>query len=186
VIGGNEQGALSLAKRSPINIGIFTTDWMEGDKMKKFTLVGLVLLFSINFVSAFEVNGFKSGMTMDQAKTVLEKSWSGSIEDRGNRIVAYPKLVKDPLIVLNFNKGKLHRYQKRLSPEFAYFTQLVADKRKEMGKPIDASFEPTNAASTQDINCFQFHWKNGKCTCKVSYSQNDPNSWMTITYEEKI
>jgi hypothetical protein len=154
--------------------------------MKKLILVISVLLLSVNIATAFEINGFKSGMTMDQAKSILEKHWCGSIEDRGNRIVAYPKLMNDPMLVLHFKKGSLYRYQKRCLPEFAYFAQLVADTRKELGRPVDAWFEPTNITSSNDINCFEFLWKNGKYNCRLSYSQRDPNSWMTITYEDRI
>lgn len=154
--------------------------------MKRLILITFALLFSVNVSAAFEIDGFKSGMTQDQAKAVLEKHWYGSIEDRGNRIVAYPKVVNDPYLVLHFKKGGLYRYQKRCFPEFAYFTQLVAEKRKELGRPTDALFTPPNITSTKDINCMEFLWKNGKYTCKISYAQNDPNSWMTITYEDKI
>jgi len=154
--------------------------------MKKSILAACILLISVSVAGAFEVDGVKSGMSIDQAKAVLEKYWPGSIDDRGGRIVAYSDRVLDPLLVLNFKKGKLYKYQKRSFPNFRYFSQLVEDKRREFGKPIDALFEPANAASAHEINCLQFHWKNGKCTCTVSYSQNDPNSWMTMTYEEKI
>lgn len=154
--------------------------------MKSMLLVSCVLLASVNVASAFEVHGLKSGMTQDQAKSALEKFWCGSIGERGNRMVAYPQVAGDPLLVLHFKKGSLYRYQKRCHPEFVYFTQLVADKRKEWGRPTDALFTPTNITSTKDINCIEFLWKKGKYTCKVSYAQNDPNSWMTITYEDKI
>ena len=154
--------------------------------MKKMILITCVLLFSVNFAAAFETHGLRSGMTQDQAKSALEKHWCGKIDMRWNRIVAYPESPVDPLLILNFKRGGLYRFQKRCLPGYDYFTQLVADKRKEFGRPVDVWVEPTNLTSTNDSNCIHFRWNNGKHTCRVSYSHNDPNSWLTITYEDKV
>lgn len=152
--------------------------------MKRLILIILCLLLSVNVATAFEVNFIKSGMTMIQAKLALSEYWCGPIAERGERIIAYPISTNDPLIVLSFRKGSLYRYQIRNYSSLPYFTQLVADKRKELGRPVDAWFEPINITSNQDINRFHFLWKNGKYTYRLSYPQNNQNNQMTITYED--
>lgn len=154
--------------------------------MKKLVLITFVLLFLVSIAAAFEIDGFKSGMTQKQAKSHLAKYWYGSVEVKGDKIAAYPQSMDEPLIVLQFRKGLLYRYETRYLPNIVGFARFVEEKRMEFGKPYDAWFGSTNTASNNDIDHLEFLWKKGKSNCRLSYSQNEPSSRMTITFEDVI
>ncbi len=147
------------------------------------------MLVSLNGAQAFDVDGLKSGMSIEQAKSVIEKYSYGKVEIEENQIRAWdppgPPGVTGRFIVLNFCKGKLALLQKHLKPRFDYFVRLVQEKRRELGPPVDAWSRPTDIKSHFESNSIYFLWKDGLTFIfiKVSYTEFGSNNQLDITNE---
>lgn len=152
--------------------------------MTKLFVAFLMIIFApASF--AFEVDGFKSGMTIGQAKILIERYSYDKVEITDNSIVAMDTSGKrtDRKIVLSFCQGKLVRLEKGLQPRFDYFVRLLDEKRREMGRPIDAFARPTPVTSNFEMNSISFFWKNGPTVIEVEYWDFGSNTQLDIRYE---
>lgn len=152
--------------------------------MTKFIVAFLMIIF-VQASFAFELDSFKSGMTIEQAKTLIEKSSYDKVEIKDNHIGAWdaPQKGTHRGIYLNFCKGKLVQVQKHLKPRFDYFVRLLDEKRRELGRPLDAWSRPTNVTSNFEENSISFFWKDGPTLIQVSYHDFGSNTQLDITYE---
>jgi len=104
----------------------------------------------------------------------------------GNNISADYQTTKSPrLFNLNFCKGSLVQVQKELEPRFDHFVRLIDEKRRELGRPIDAWSRPPGVTESLDKSSITFVWKNGKTLIQVSYTEFPSNKFLDITYEIK-
>ena len=153
--------------------------------MKPIVITVFFLLACIEVAIAFEIDGFKSGMSIQEAQNILEKYSYGKVEVEANRIMAWdsPDRGSNRFINLGFCNEKLVQVEKHLKPQFDYFARLVEEKRRELGKPIDAWSRPTDVASNVESNSITFLWKDGNSFITVSYTEFASNNQLGITYE---
>lgn len=147
--------------------------------MQKVLVFLILSMFAANVSQAFEIDGLKSGISMDQAKNILATHSYKNIEIKDTSIMAYDN---GRFISLSFCKDKLVRAQKHLKPRFDYFVRLVDEKRKELGKPIDALSAPSDVTSIIVSNSVSFLWKDGPAFLIVKYIQFDTNNQLDMTY----
>ena len=111
---------------------------------------------------AFEVDGFRSRMSFNDARSLVEKWSYDSVEVKDKSIEARDNLSKGSAraIFLNFCKSRLVQVQKHLQPRFDYFVRMADEKRRELGRPLDAWSRPTDLASTSsaESNAIAFIW----------------------------
>ena len=150
--------------------------------MKKIIFTTLFLLGCVSIVGAFEIDGFKSGMSIQEAQEVLKKYSYGNIKVQENSIFA-EQYHDNRFISIGFCDGKLVQFQKELKPRFDYFTRLVDEKRNELGKPVDAWSLPTDVTSNVESNSITFLWKADDTIISVSYTEFPQNNQLSITYE---
>lgn len=147
------------------------------------TIICLIIFYEIGY--SFEVDGLKSGMSMIDVKLILEKYSYESIQVLEDQIIAQRKTggIYHSMIVANFCNNKLCLVQKDLKPRFDYFVQLVADKTRELGKPLDVRSNPTDVASNIISNSITFIWKDGNSFISVTYTEFSSNNQLNIVYE---
>jgi len=155
---------------------------MNVKKVKKILFTTFFLLGCIGTASAFEIDGFKSGMSLQEAKEVLNRYSYRDIDVSKNGILARHPF-NNHWINIGFCDGKIVLYQKDLKPRFDFFTKLVEEKRKECGKPVDAWSRPTNVTSNIESNSIIFVWKLYDTIITVDYIEFSTNEQLSITYE---
>ena len=94
--------------------------------MRYFILALTSTLLLSTFAFAFEIDGLRSGMSIEEARKVLEGFSYQKIEIKGNSLMAFDQEVgSDRAINATFCKGKLVQAQKHLKPRFDDFVRLV-------------------------------------------------------------
>lgn len=153
--------------------------------MTQLIVAFLIILLFVQASFSFEVDGFKSGMTREQAKNLIEKYNYDKVEFIYNSIVAMDTSGKRTgrRIVLSFCEGKLVRLRKGLQPRFDYFVRLLDEKRNELGRPIDAFARPSPVTSNFEMNSLSFFWKDGPIVIEVEYTDFGSSSQLDIGYE---
>jgi hypothetical protein len=154
-------------------------------KMKTIIITIIFVLAYIHSVIAFEIDGFKSGMSVQEAKKMLENYSFERMEVKDDFILAsnVSGQGSNRLIALGFCEEKLIQFQKHLNPRFDYFTRLVEEKRKEFGKPIDAFSRPTDFTTNIKSDSIEFIWKRENLFVSVSYTEFDTNNQLDLKYE---
>lgn len=154
--------------------------------MRNTIFLFIFLLASVNSTHSFEIDGLKDGMSIEEATSVIGSLYD-KINIKDNFILALDDPIKgtNRLICLNFCKGELVSVQQNLQPRFDYFVRLVSEKRRELGRPIDAWSQPTDIKSNIESNSISFIWKDGPTFIKVSYTEYSSNNHLAITYEIK-
>ena len=134
---------------------------------------------------SFEVDGLRSGMTFDEARSLVEKQSYGRVEVKDNHIGAWDAPTTGPAraIFLNFCKGRLVQVQKHLRPRFDYFVRLADEKRRELGRPLDAWSRPTDVTSSAESNAIALIWRDGADFVTVTYTQLSSNNQLDITHD---
>jgi len=150
--------------------------------LKKIIFTTFFLLGCVSIAYAFEIDGFKSGMSIQDAQGVLKKHSYVNIQVQENRIYAEHS-VDNRFINIGFCNDKLVQFQKDLKPRFDYFTRLVAEKRNELGKPLDSWSRPTDVSSNVESNSITFLWKADDTIITVFYTEFPQNNQLSITYE---
>lgn len=154
--------------------------------MRNIVALITIVMLGANVSHAFEMDGLKSGISTEVAKRLLESYSYKNIKIEDHSIIASDQTGGESrLIALSFCNNKLVQAQKHLIPRFDNFIRLVNDKRKEIGKPIDAWTEPTDVTSNLEKNAVSFLWKDGPTFIKISYTEFKSNNQFDITYEIK-
>jgi len=154
--------------------------------MLKRIMVGpMFLLLVAPFASAFEVDGFRNGMSYQDARALIEEQSYSQVDFKDGHIGAWdaPPRKTDRTIFLNFCKDRLVQVQKNLQPRFDYLVRLVDEKRKQLGKPLDAWSRPTDLTSPSESNSVSFLWRDGSDFLKISFAQFSQNNQLYILYE---
>ena len=137
-------------------------------------------------VFAFEIDGLRSGMSLDQATKAMESLSYEKIEIRENSVMAYDKSTEGGrLISATFCKGKLVQAQKHLQPRFDHFVRLVEQKTKDLGRPTAAWTRPADVESRIISNSVSFLWHDGPTSVTVSYTEFPSTRQLDIVYEIK-
>lgn len=159
---------------------------MDATNMRAKCWLMLTLAIS-SPVCSFELDGLRSGMSYEEAKTRIEKQSFGRVDLKENHISAWdaPAQGSNRSFFLNFCKGRLIHVQKNLEPRFDYFTRLIDEKRKELGRPLDAWSQPTDVTSTVESNTVSFVWREGADFVTVTYVQFRSNNQLYIRYETR-
>lgn len=146
--------------------------------------VGLVavMLLVAKVSDAFEIDGLSSGMSMERARKILEGSSYKNVQTRENGIIASGA---NRFILLNFCKDELVLVQKHLTPGFDNFARLIDEKRRELGKPVDAWTEPADVNLPVERNAVSVLWRDGVTSVKVTYTEFASNKQLDVLYETK-
>ncbi len=153
--------------------------------MKPFLIsICTTIAISTNAFS-FEIDGFKKGMSLQDAKKVAVKQKYEKIEVSEDRIQAWDTPDSDDARFINigFCRGMLVQVEKHLQPRFEFFTRLVQDKRNEFGKPIDVWSKPVDFTSNNPSNSVSFLWRHGKDFTTVSYTEFKHNNQLSLSQE---
>ena len=157
--------------------------------MKQFAIWIFITMVSCPSAFAFEVDGFRSGMSFNDARSLVEKRSYDSVEVKDNSIGARDNPSKGPAraIFLNFCKGRLVQVQKHLQPRFDYFVRMADEKRRELGRPLDAWSRPTDLASTSsaESNAIAFIWHDSSDFVSITYTQFSSNNQLDITHDAR-
>ena len=157
--------------------------------MVRFTkrLIFVSVLLLCEGANAFEVDGLKSGMSFQEARSVIESFSYSKVEIKENQISGWdiPAMGTNRSVYLNFCKGRLVQVQKHLQPRFDYFVRLVDEKRKQLGQPTDAWSEPTDVTSAVESNAIRFQWRDKNDYIVVSYIQFPSNNQLDIRHKIK-
>lgn len=134
---------------------------------------------------AFEVQGLRSGMSLDEAQSVVQKQSYDRIEVTDNQIQAWdlPTSGRERGIFLTFCEGRLILVAQHLRPRFDLFVRLVDEKREALGPPLDAWASPTEATSPVDHDGISFAWRNGEDIVTVTYTEFSSNSQLDVAHE---
>ncbi|MFH1931332.1 MAG: hypothetical protein ABIN18_07060 [Pseudomonadota bacterium] len=153
--------------------------------MKKIIFTTLFLFGFVSISTAFEIDGFISGMSMQEAQKNVKRFSYDKVQVQEGRIMAfdYPEKGSNRLVNLIFCNGKLVHIMKSLTPRFDYFTRLVDQKRKEFGKPVDAWSVPTDVTSNIESNSITFLWTVDDTIIHVSYTEFSSNNDLSISYD---
>lgn len=143
----------------------------------------LVILIT-NVSHAFEIEGIKSGMSIDEVTKVLE---SLSYKKLETKEISRPGFYQssrdgDHFMYPSFCKGKLVQIQKDLKPSFDYFVILVNENRKIFGKPIDAWTQPKDVLANIESISASFFWKDGPTLIEVRYCEFPSKKQLYIIY----
>lgn len=150
--------------------------------MNKILFIILFLLGFAGAVSAFEIDGFKRNMSIQEAQAKIKRSFYDKVEVKENYIMAHDN-DSNRFIGLSFCDGKLIQVEKHLQPRFDYFTRLVDEKRNELGKPFDAWSNPTDVTSNIETNSVTFLWKVEDIIIQVIYYEYPTNKQLSILYQ---
>lgn len=118
-------------------------------------MVMVALLLAVPSAYAFDVDGFRSGMTKAEVMRLLEAGNYKKISTEGSLVMAMdiPLGETSRHNSFYFCQDKLFRYTKSLRPEFHYFVRLFSEKRKILGPPTDVIPIPFSG-TTIESNAF--------------------------------
>lgn len=146
----------------------------------------VMMLFLSGNSKAFELDGLKSGMSMEQSRTVLKGISYENFQVLETTLLATDKsLDSHRRISASFCKGKLVQVQKGLQPLFNNFTRLVEQKTKEFGNPTSAWVRVPDVESGFDVNSVSFSWHDGSTAISTTYSEFSVSKQLDILYADK-
>ena len=151
--------------------------------MIRYIISTLAVFWLSSNAYSFEVDGFRSGMSMNEAKKMLLNQNREKVEMEEGRLMAWDTAEKQRFINIGFCKGKVVQVEKHLQPRFDIFIRLVEDKRNELGKPIDAWSEPIDPMSTVEKSSVSFAWKRSKDIVTATYTEFKHNNQLSVNFE---
>lgn len=152
---------------------------------KQILVLFLLTTCLVYTVNAFEIDGFKSGMTVAEVKSNLKNFSYDTVEIEDNRIMASDNPPTSyRLINLGFCNGVLTWAEKHLKPTFELFVRLAKEKREIYGKPYDAWSSPTPLTLNYKRDEVNFVWKENGSTIAVSYTEFGSNNGLSLTYRD--
>ena len=178
---------LSGSTTSPL---IFYVNYhRKGIVVKQFAILLFITMVGCSSAFAFEVDGFRSGMSFNDARSLVEKRPYDSIEVKDKNIEARdnPSKGSARAIFLNFCNGRLVQVQKHLQPRFDYFVRMADEKRRELGRPLDGWSRPTDLTSTSsaESNAIAFIWRDSSDFVSITYTQFSSNNQLDITHDAR-
>ena len=120
-------------------------------------LIGLII-FGCPEVFAFDVDGFKSGMTKEEAKETLKRWNFDRVDEEEDLISAYDTSETGQRhIVLGFKNDKLNSFQKHFSPSMENFRLLLNKLTSVYGRPSESDSE--TSLNTNETRKTTVRWK---------------------------
>jgi hypothetical protein len=162
-----------------------TESGQMGQDMVRVVVWYALLLAICPRAHSFELDGLKSGMAYEEVKAVLESQSYEHIQYKGNNIIATDTKPQPHgrLISLNFCKSLLVSMQKHLIPRFEIFVSLVYEKRRELGRPLDAWTRPPDFTSSVESNSISFIWRAANDFTSITFTQFQSNNQLDITLD---
>lgn len=132
----------------------------------------LALLTSLlSSVHAFDVDGFKAGISLSETQDILAKR-SALIVTKIDSGLFVQTGDREALYALSFYDERLVSLQKFLPPSFEQFVQVIAHYRERLGRPLDSfgvNTDPLNPYSKPEV---RFIWLTKTENIEVSYQSN--------------
>jgi hypothetical protein len=153
--------------------------------------IGIVLIIGLTILGctitfAFDVDGFKSGMTKKEVKEML-KGWNfDKIDEEEDSVRAYDttKTAKR-WFSFGFRNNKLTSFQKDFPPTMKNFIYLFNKFTLIYGKPID-SYSDISLDSSGETRSIWFWWKINSEIQQLSYNVFPNNDQLyTVVYIKK-
>jgi hypothetical protein len=143
------------------------------------------MLIPFSAAYSFEVDGLISGMTLEEAKKVLERYSFSKIYIKENSMRAwdYPEKNTHRMITLIFCKDKLVYLQKHLLPSFERFVKMVDSNRRKLGQPLKTWSQPTDVNLPINGNTISFLWEDSDTIITIAYTEFEKDDQLHITYE---
>jgi len=147
-----------------------------------------ITIFGYPIALAFEVDGFKSGMTIKEVKELLN-GWNfdriqEEVDKFGSHLKAYDIPTKNTYRHYNFQFGndKLILLQKELFPSMKNFISFFDKLTALYGKPVDSNtrIEVRADGERREIG---FIWHAKSETINLSYTVFPNNDYFSITYD---
>jgi hypothetical protein len=132
------------------------------------TLVLALLIVACEWplaASAFEVEGFRSGMTKSDVEAKL-RSWQRVSEVEPGTLVATDQFGNTSSF--NFCEGKLVSMQQNLKPSLRQFVAIMRDFNSRHGQPF-SSVAGSRAHQTGQVNELSIWWRYGGEFVSVYY-----------------
>ena len=154
----------------------------------KMTIIPLITLFFFIFicpkVSAFEVDGFKSGMTKEEVRRLLKSYHFDKIEDKEGGIYAYdiPIDRTHRSYGLFFYDDKLVLLHKNFPPSIKKFIFLFDRFSALYGKPFDSNSE-VRIESHGESRRIIFYWSKMGEIVSLHYIVFPNNDDLHVIYE---
>lgn len=159
----------------------------KGDSVRRHAVWIMIAMATCPPAFSFEVDELKSGMSFDAARSLIEKRYDDRVEIKDGHIETWdtPDRASARTIFLNFCKGRLVQVVKHLQPRFDYFVRLADEKRRELGRPLDAWSRPTDITSSNESNAIELIWRDRLDFVSVAYTQFSSNNQLDITYDAR-
>jgi hypothetical protein len=151
-----------------------------GKKMMTKLLLGVLMLAIVPQLPAFDVDGFRSGMTFEEVKAVVAQRTYSKVFEKDTSILLTGPGPSD-FASLAFFKNRLTIYQKDISPEFKRFVEVVGHFREKFGRPLDAFGQSADPLSNYSTDVIRFIWRVGADDLEVSYSSRQ----LSVIYTER-
>ena len=139
-----------------------------------------VLLLCIQPLRAFDIDGFRSGMSIEEANALIATRKYSRVTSTASGILLFGA-TPDEFWSLSFRANRLMMLQKNLVPDFRRFTEVVQAFREEHGKPIDVFVRSADPLSKQPESGIHFLWDIGADDLQVSYWPSQLN----VVYRKK-
>lgn len=154
--------------------------------MMKYIYLVLFVSYLNNVAFAFELDGLKSGMSMEQAKEALGKISYSKISEIETSLIATDESPESHrMISASFCKGKLVQVSKHLSPHFDQFVRLVEQKSNEYGNHVSSWVRSPNAESGFKNNSVSFLWRTKATSITATYNEFTSNKQLSILYADR-
>jgi hypothetical protein len=144
----------------------------------RFPLLGALLFISVQ-AAAFEVEGFRSGMSK---AAVLEKasSWAKVSERDRDTVLASDSLGN--YLSFNFCKDKLVSMQQGYKPSLRQYAIIVDDLGRNYGQPFSVASN-SRAHPDGQIHELGIWWKHGEEFVSVYYMNNPHGESLSISHQ---
>ena len=154
--------------------------------MRRHAISSLLFLVFAPNVYSFEVDGFRTGMSLADAHALIKSRNYSEVQVKDNHIGAWDTppsgLVAARTIFLTFCKDRLAQMQKYSPPGFEQFARLVHERRKELGRPLDA-FSQASGGARGSHDSVSLVWRSGREFVTISYIQFAANSQVDTIYD---
>jgi hypothetical protein len=145
-----------------------------------------IALLCVGNVYAFEVDGFKSGMSYDAVKRKISTWNFDKVVENDQSIQAYdlPEKKSGRSLTLNFCKNQLAGVQKDYPPTMKNYITLTNEYRSKFGNPIDINtkIELTSIGETHNIYTF---WESKVDSFSLNYGVYPANDQLYIYVNTK-
>jgi hypothetical protein len=153
--------------------------------MRYLSLLILAVLALARPAGAFEVDAFKSGMSMEQVREALKTYAFDRVQEfSGQTLIAYdqPEKGSNRQFVFDFCNGKLSGLQQDMAPSLRNVTIVLNSYIAKHGQPFKVN-ALSSVTSIGDKNELAFYWRKGLDIMGVKYSETSPVEQLLLQYD---